>query len=425
MKRPLQRNKLNHVRVTEPGEWRLLHEVGRWSKKLRCPVEVLADTRFLTTRAEFAQWAAGRKQLRMEFFYREMRRRTGLLMEDGRPAGGHWNFDADNRKPATGELIIPQVRSFRPDATTRDVLKTVEKHFSDHFGELEPFWFAVRQVDAETALDHFINECLPMFGDYQDAMISGQRFLYHSVLSAYINAGLLEPLTVCQRAARAYALGLAPLNAVEGFIRQIIGWREYVRGIYWINMPEYAASNYLGATRQLPKFYWTGEVDMHCLAEAIKQANKQTKEEAYAHHIQRPMVTGSFAMLVGIAPREIHEWYLAVYADAYDWVELPNVIGMSQFADGGMLASKPYAASGNYIRKMSYYCQSYRFDVKQKTGRNACPFNALYWDFLARNINKIGDNPRLRNAYATWRRMSDANQLNYRNTAATFLEQLD
>ena len=419
--RALKKHKLARVVVTEPGEWRLLKIMQGWSDKLKCEVDILPDRRFLASHHEFAGWASGRKQLRMEYFYREMRKKTGLLMDGDKPVGGKWNFDSENRKPAADDLFIPEPLSFEPDEVTRTVLNLVEDRFSSHFGNLAPFWFAVTREDAEAARDHFISEALPHFGDYQDAMLQGQRFLYHSVLSHYINCGLLDPVDVCQRAAEAYANGDAPLNAVEGFIRQIIGWREFVRGIYWLKMPSYAKVNFFQAERKLPSFYWTGETDMLCLAEAIKQ----TKEEAYAHHIQRLMVTGNFAMLIGVAPEEIHEWYLAVYADAFEWVELPNVIGMSQFADGGVLGSKPYASSGSYINKMSNYCGECKFDVKKKTGDGACPFNALYWDFLARNEDKLGQNARLRNPYSTWRRMSDNKRQDYLDSAAAFLSKLD
>ena len=261
---------------------------------------------------------------------------------------------------------------------------------------------------------------MPYFGDYQDDMLKGVCFLYHSVLSHYMNCGLLEPLELCQRAAHAYDIGCAPINAVEGFIRQIIGWREFVRGIYWLKMPEYRDQNFLATERPLPEFYWTGNTSMCCLREAINQ----TKEEAYAHHIQRLMVTGNFALLSGISTQEVHEWYLAVYADAYEWVELPNVIGMSLFADGGLFASKPYAASGSYINKMSNYCSSCKYDVSQKIGAKACPFNYLYWNFLASNEKKLRTNPRLRNSYATWRRMADDSKKAYLKSAESFLTKL-
>jgi len=420
VRRAIERHAPAKLIVTEAGEWRL-HEMMRgWEDDLGIEVEVRDDTRFVCSHHEFASWAKGRKQLRMENFYREMRVRTGLLMDGDEPAGGKWNYDAENRKPAKSDLFMPEPQRFEPDVITRDVIALVKERFADHFGDAEPFWFAVTRKDAERARDHFIREALARFGDYQDAMLRGEKFLYHSLLSFYINAGLLDPLDLCRRIEEAYVNGDAPLNAVEGFIRQIIGWREYVRGIYWLKMPDYAASNFFEAERALPDFYWTGYTDMACLAAAITQ----TKEEAYAHHIQRLMITGNFAMLIGANPKEVHEWYLAVYADAYEWVEMPNTIGMSQFADGGLLGSKPYAAGGNYINKMSDYCRGCRYDVKQKTGGEACPFNALYWDFLVRNEEKLRGNQRLSRIYANWDRMDADTKRGYRMTAHHFLENL-
>ncbi len=419
--RAVERHRPDRIIVTEPGEWRVAEAIKGWPNRFGLPVEVFEDDRFLCSTSAFAAWAAGRKQLRMEYFYREMRKQTGLLMEDGKPVGGRWNFDADNRKPARADLFLSGPPRFEPDEITETVLALVDQRFSKHFGDLHPFWFGVTAAQAERALDHFTETALPLFGDYQDAMLQGERFLYHALLSFYINAGLLDPLMACRRVEESYHSGHAPLNAAEGFIRQIIGWREYVRGIYWLKMPGYADQNALEATRPLPGFYWSGETEMRCLRETIVQS----KEEAYAHHIQRLMVTGNFAMLAGVDPKAVHEWYLAVYADAYEWVELPNTLGMSQFADGGLLASKPYASSGNYINKMSDYCQSCRFDVKQKTGEDACPFNALYWDFLVRNQAKLGGNPRLGQIYRTWQRMAPDKQEAYRAQAAAFLAKLD
>ncbi len=418
--RAVQGGGLACVIVTEPGEWRLRVAMDDWSDLLGLQVEILPDTRFIASHGEFADWSEGRKQLRMEFFYREMRRKTGLLMEGEKPTGGKWNFDAENRKPAKSDLFMPQPPSFAPDAITKEVLELVAARFGDHFGDLKPFWFGVTAAQAEEALEAFIEQALPKFGDFQDAMLSDQRFLYHSKLSLYINAGLLDPLSVCRRVETEYRAGRAPLNAVEGFIRQIIGWREFVRGIYWLKMPEYVGENFFSAKRALPEFYWTAETDMACLRAAITQ----TKEEAYAHHIQRLMVTGNFAMLAGVDPKEVHEWYLMVYADAYEWVELPNTLGMSQFADGGVLGSKPYAASGNYINKMSDYCHSCRYKVQQKTGDDACPFNPLYWHFLDRNGDKLRGNPRLGQVYRTWDRMSEEKRADYLDSAARFLEKL-
>jgi deoxyribodipyrimidine photolyase-related protein len=418
--RAVKRHKAQRVVVTEPGEWRVAQMMESWQRDLGVPVEIRPDTRFVTSRAQFADWARGRKMMRMEHFYHEARRATGFLMEGDKPVGGQWNFDAENRKPAKADLFMPDVARFTPDAMTQDVLALVALRFGNHIGTLEPFWFAVTRKDALRALDHFIKVALPSFGDFQDAMVTGQKFLYHAVLSQYLNAGLLDPREICAAAEAAYSKGKAPLNAVEGFIRQIIGWREYVRGIYWLKMPDYASENYFGNTRALPDFYWTGETKMACLKAAIDQ----TIEEAYAHHIQRLMVTGNFAMLAGINPHEVHEWYLAVYADAYEWVELPNVVGMSQFADGGVLGSKPYAAGGNYINKMSNYCGGCAYDVKQRVGSKACPFNALYWHFLNRNRDKLGTNQRLRTVYATWEKMSEADRTKTIASADAFLADL-
>jgi deoxyribodipyrimidine photolyase-related protein len=406
--------------ITEPGEWRVLNDIRTWSTKFERHVDVLPDARFICSSADFATWATGRKQLRMEYFYREMRRKTGLLMEGDQPCGGVWNLDHDNRKPAKTELFMPQPAHFQQDTITRDVVALVRERFASHFGDADPFWFAVTRADAEAAFDHFVETGLARFGDYQDAMLTGERFLYHSIVSIYLNCGLLDPLAVCRKIDAAYRAGRAPLNAAEGYIRQIIGWREYVRGIYWLKMPEYASSNALGHTRPLPEFYWTGETDMACVRAAITQ----TKEDAYAHHIQRLMVTGNFALLAGISPQALHEWYLAVYADAYEWVELPNTIGMSQFADGGLLASKPYAASGAYINRMSDYCAGCAYDVKQRTGPKACPFNALYWDFISRHAAIIKGNPRMAQMVRTYDKFVDEEKVRIKDSAATILEAL-
>ncbi|MEL6476967.1 MAG: cryptochrome/photolyase family protein [Pseudomonadota bacterium] len=421
LRRAIQRTKAGGAVLTAPGEWRLAEEAQSWSETLGVPVEILPDDRFLASPEDFAKWAEGRKQLRMEYFYRDMRRKTGLLMEGDQPAGEQWNFDSENRKPARGDLSIPEPLKIAPDAITRDVLEMVGTNFPDHFGSLDPFWYAVTREDALAALDTFVDKALPNFGDYQDAMLEGEKFLYHSVLAQYLNIGLLGPLEICSAVERAYHDGHAPLNAVEGYIRQVIGWREYVRGIYWLKMPGYTQSNFFEAERPLPAFYWSGKTDMACVSAAVAQ----TRDEAYAHHIQRLMVTGNFALLAGLDPHQVHEWYLSVYSDAYEWVEAPNTIGMALFADGGLLGSKPYAASGNYINKMSDHCRGCRYDVKVKTGEGACPFNPLYWDFLLRNRQKLGKNPRLAQVYRTWDRMGEDKKQAYRASAETLLADLD
>ena len=420
--RAIERHRPSAIHVTEGGEWRVRAMLEEWEGRFGIPVTIHEDDRFLCSHAEFDAWAAARQQLRMEFFYRDMRRRTGLLLtEEGEPEGGQWSFDAENRKPPPRrDLLMPQPLRFRPDPITRDVLALVAARFSDHIGSLDHFHFAVTHEDAQRQQDHFLDHALPRFGDYQDAMLTDEPFLWHSVLSPYINAGLLDPLSLCRAVEGRYRAGRVPLNAAEGFIRQVIGWREYVRGVYWHEGPGYGRRNALDATRDLPGFYWTGKTDMHCMARAVGQ----TIDHAYAHHIQRLMITGNFALLAGIDPVQVHVWYLEVYADAYEWVEMPNTIGMALFADGGLLGSKPYAAGGAYINRMSDYCGRCRYDVKQRLGEDACPFNALYWDFLARNERKLARNPRLAMPYRNWNRMSVEDRAALRKQAARFLDGL-
>lgn len=415
--RAVARHRPASVILTEPGEWRVEEMMRGWAKTLPVPVEIRADDRFFCSRAEFATLASARKTGRMEFFYREMRRRTGLLMRDGAPEGGQWNFDPDNRKALPRGLPVPPRRRFQPDSITREVLDLVAARFSDHFGDLEPFGWAVTRPDALVALDDFVTVALPHFGDYQDAMKSGEDFLFHSLISPYLNCGLLTAREVCERAEAAWRAGLAPLNAVEGFIRQIVGWREFVRGIYWTEMPGYAGSNHLKARRDLPEMYWSGETPMRCMAECIGA----TRRHAYAHHIQRLMVTGNFALLAGVEPAQIEAWYLAVYADAFEWVELPNVHGMVMHADGGRLGSKPYAASGAYIDRMSDYCKGCTFDPKVKLGPRACPFNYLYWNFLIENEAVLSANPRMAMPYRTLARMPSTQRAEIVRAAAAFL----
>ena len=417
--RAVQALRPERVIVTEPGEWRLRERFEALRLALEIPLDILPDTRFLCSHAQFNEWAKGRRELRMEYFYREMRVRLGLLMEaDGKPVGGRWNFDADNRKPPKGKFQSPKRLSFKKDAITLGVLELVKQRFPDGYGRLEPFHFAVTRRQALRELDHFIAHVLPGFGDQQDAMVSGEPFMRHSLLSAYINAGLLYPLEVCRKAEAAYADKAAPLNSVEGFIRQILGWREFIRGIYWRFMPEYRERNTFNASEPLPWFYWSGQTRMACMAEALAQ----TSEHAYSHHIQRLMVTGNFALLAGLDPKQVHEWYLAVYADAYEWVELPNTLGMALYADGGVLASKPYAASAAYINRMSNYCAGCVYDPKIAVGENACPFNALYWDFFARNRERLEGAGRLPFVYPNWDKMGADKQQALRRQAQIHLD---
>jgi deoxyribodipyrimidine photolyase-related protein len=395
--------------------------MAAWANHLGVAVEIREDDRFLCSPAAFAHWARGRKTLRMEYFYRDMRRQTKLLLDGaGEPLGGRWNLDAENRRPLPPGIRPPEPARFAPDGDTRAVLDLVGRRFAGHFGDLEPFWFAVTSEDAHAAFDHFVRTALARFGDYQDAMKQGEKTLFHAVISLYLNAGLLDPLFVCRAVEAEYRSGRVPLNAAEGFIRQIIGWREYIRGIYWLQMPGYAETNFFGAARALPAFYWTGETDMNCLSQCIAQ----TRQEAYAHHIQRLMVTGNFALLAGIDPKAVSAWYLSVYADAYEWVELPNTHGMALFADGGVVASKPYAASGKYIDRMSDYCRSCRYAVKDTLGPDACPFNFLYWHFLAEHRGQLAGNPRMALIFKTLSRMPDAKVKAIREQARVFLDGL-
>lgn len=407
--------------VTEPGEYRVLKEINSWQKKIKIPVEILPDSRFFFSRDEFGSWAKGRKKLLMEHFYQQGRKKTGFLMNlKGDPLGGKWNFDEENRNPLRSKPDIAPPLEIKPDPITKKVLEQVKSLFSKHFGDLLPFWFAVTRKEAEKAFRFFLTRHLPQFGPYQDAMLSDEPFLYHSVISHYLNAGLLDPKKVCEEVHEACLEKKIPLASAEGYIRQILGWREYVRGVYWLKMPKYAKMNFFNAKRKLPWFYWSGETEMNCL----KQAIGHTKKYAYSHHIQRLMITGNFALLIGVLPQEICDWYLSVYADAHEWVELPNTLGMSQFADGGFLATKPYASSGSYIDRMSDFCKSCSYKVKEKEGSKACPFNYLYWDFLLRNEKKLKSNIRLAMAYKTLKGFSASKKKQIRQDAKRFLDTL-
>lgn len=408
------------IQITEAGEWRVARMIDGWSDNTGLRVRVLPDTRFVCPLPDFFAWAAGRRELRMEWFYRTMRRQTGLLMEGDQPVGGKWNFDAENRSGPAPGLNPPDPPRFARDAITAEVLELVASRFGNHFGSLDGFNWPVTRAEAETLLDHFITRRLPQFGQWQDAMLAHHDTMFHSLLAPAINLGLLDPIEVCRRAEAEFHAGRAPIAAVEGFIRQVIGWREYIRGMYWLEMPGMAEANALNATRPLPDFWWTGETRIRCIAETVRA----TRDNAYAHHIQRLMVMGNFALLAGLDPRDVADWFLAVYADAFEWVELPNVAGMALHADGGRLASKPYAASGAYIDRMSDYCSGCAYKVKAKTGPDACPFNALYWHFLDRNAERLRKNPRLANPYATWGRMSEDKRAEYRASAEAFLKTL-
>jgi deoxyribodipyrimidine photolyase-related protein len=379
--------------MVRPGEHRLLDRLRGVVAAAGVEFELRDDVHFLCSPKAFEEWAGKRRGLRLEYFYRWIRQRHRLLVDGDEPCGGQWNFDAENRSAfgANGPGFLPAPAAFEPDAITREVLEQVREQFPQHPGSLDRFDWPVTRPQALQALDDFIRHRLRDFGRWQDAMWAGEPYLYHARLSAALNLKLLSPREVCGAAERAYRDGTAGLAAVEGFVRQVAGWREYVRGVYWREMPDYVERNALEAGHALPGFYWTGETGMACVRECVGQ----TLEYGYAHHIQRLMVTGLFALLWGVRPREVHEWYLAMYVDAVEWVELPNTLGMSQYADGGLLGSKPYAATGKYIERMSNYCTRCRYSPHQSTGDDACPFTSLYWEFLRRHRDRFVSHPRM------------------------------
>jgi len=388
----LRRHQPQSLHVCEPGEWRMLALLQDTAAAADVPLQVHADTHFLCSREQFARWAGAKRELRMEFFYREMRRRHGVLMEGDEPAGGQWNFDVDNRKgfPASGPGLVPPPLRFEPDDITREVMALVRERFAGHPGTMDSFAWPVTRAQALALLQEFIEARLPAFGPCQDAMWTGLPFGWHALLSSSMNLHLLHPREVVQAAEEAWRRHGLPLASVEGFIRQVLGWREFIRGVYWLDMPGLKAANHYGHDRPLPAWYWTGRTKMACMREVVGQ----TLAHGYAHHIQRLMVTGQFALLAGIRPQEVGDWYLAMYVDAVEWVELPNVAGMALFANGGRFTSKPYVASGQYIKRMSNYCQGCAYRPEQRHGEGACPVTTFYWGFLDRHEQALARNPR-------------------------------
>ncbi len=381
--------------VVQPGDHRVQEMLEKAAKSLDLELEIREDSHFYDTIDGFREWAGGKKSLVLETYYRQMRKKHEVLLnKDGTPSGGEWNFDSENRETfgkdgPPGDIKAP--RRFSPDKITKDVIELVEKRFAHHPGTPEHFDLPVTRADALKWLREFIERRLADFGKYQDAMWTDEHFLFHSRLSCLLNVKLLNPRECVAKAVEAYREKKAPINSVEGFVRQLLGWREFIRGVYWLNMPGYLDKNYFGAEAELPAFYWDGDTDMECLRDAMHNV----LNHGYAHHIQRLMVLGLFAQLYGADPRKFHDWHMAMYLDAVDWVSAPNTIGMSQFADGGIVGTKPYCASGNYISKMSNYCKNCRYNPKESTGEDACPVTTFYWDFLGRNYDKIADNRRM------------------------------
>jgi deoxyribodipyrimidine photolyase-related protein len=386
-----------------PDEYRLDQQMYQFSQHSHLPFQQFDTEHFFTQRGEVGQIFEGRKKWLMEHFYRQMRTKHHVLMADKEPAGGAWNFDHDNRKAWSGLPWEPE--DFRPKHDHSELWVTIQKAGVVSFGNPNAAQFAwpLHREEALQQLHAFIRFSLPHFGDFQDAMSSKAWRLFHSLLSFALNTKMLSPKEVVSQVEQAWVRGDVPIAAAEGYIRQILGWREYVRGVYWHLMPNYAQENIFDHQSELPSWFWTGKTKMRCLSHAIGQS----LEQAHAHHIQRLMVIGNFALLAGLNPQRVHEWYLGVYIDAFEWVELPNTLGMSQYADGGILATKPYVSSAAYIDRMSDYCKGCHYDKKQRVSENACPFNALYWDFFSRNEQQLSKNPRIGMVYPQLRKMSD------------------
>jgi deoxyribodipyrimidine photolyase-related protein len=414
------RVRASRLAAARPGDHRVLAELEEAAEQAGVDLTVIEDPHFLTTPDDFGQWAHGRKQLVMEYFYREQRKRLGILMEGSKPVGGAWNFDKENRGAFRSAPRAPEPPRFKPDSVTRAVFKDMEAQLPGLPGFADAFNWPVTREQALQALDDFIEHRLPRFGDFQDAMWLGERTLYHALLSPALNLKLLDPREVVDRAVKAYEDGHAPLNSVEGFVRQIIGWREFIRGVYWFEGAAYAERNGLGHHGRLPAFYWTGQTDMACMADAISGV----LETGYAHHISRLMVTGNFALIAGIDPKAVSEWYLGMYVDGVDWVTLPNTLGMALHADGGVVGTKPYAASGKYIDRMSNACGQCRYSVEQRAGENACPFNTFYWDFLIRHEERFATNTRMKMMLKHVERMGPAERVEITVSAGKLRERM-
>jgi deoxyribodipyrimidine photolyase-related protein len=419
----LRRHVPRKLVLVEPGEWRLEQAIRALCERERVVLDQRDDLHFMISRAGFADWAKKYRQLRMEFFYRMMRERRGVLMDGGEPAGGRWNFDADNRSGfgRKGPGLVPPPLRFEPDAITRDVIAEVEARFAGHPGSTAAFDWPVTREQALAALSDFVEHRLELFGHHQDAMWTGQPWLWHARLSAAMNLKLLSPREVIAAAVAAWRERGLPLQSVEGFVRQVIGWREFIRGMYWLDMPRLRDANHYRHARALPRWYWTGDTGMNCMRAAIGQ----TLRHGYAHHIQRLMVTGQFALLAEIAPQQVEDWYLAVYVDAVEWVELPNVAGMALYADGGRFTSKPYVASGAYIQRMSNYCDGCRYSPSARSGEAACPVTVLYWHFLDRHEAEFAANPRTALMAKNLQKLAPAERAAISERARQMLERLD
>ncbi|MCE2993107.1 MAG: cryptochrome/photolyase family protein [Alphaproteobacteria bacterium] len=421
LQRFISKHRPKKIIITEPSEYRVLSYYQNLKAHINVELEIREDDRFISNKREFENIFSNKKTYLMETFYRKMRQKTGLLMENNKPIGAKWNYDKDNRNPIPSNVKPPKIPYFTPDQITLDVISLIEKRFAQNFGDAFDFFFAVTKKEAEIAFDDFINNRLTNFGEYQDAMRDDLEFGFHSIISMYMNIGLLSAVECCKKVEQAYHNKKCNISSAEGFIRQVIGWREYIRGIYWLKMPEYKTLNFFNNTRKLPSFYWDeNKTEMQCLKSAIKQ----TRVHAYSHHIQRLMITGNFAMLIGVSPDELDEWYMGVYIDAFEWVEMPNTRGMASYADGGIVGTKPYAASGKYINRMSNFCDNCKYDPNKVIGENACPFNYLYWNFIINHKEKLEGNHRMLYSYLTLKKKSDKEIAAIKNAADIFLNTL-
>lgn len=400
--------RIDSFKCVLPGDYRVYGELEKYFKKKKLQIEWLEDNHFITRPGEFREWMQSRKQPRMEHWYRYLRKDRDILMDNNKPEGGKWNYDKENRKAfgKAGPGKLPGCIKFKADTVTKSVIQDVKKFLPGLYGNIEDFQWPVTRKDALRELSDFINHRLAGFGDYQDAMWTGEYRLYHSRIASSLNLKLLDPMEVINSAINAYQKKRVSLNAVEGFIRQILGWREYIRGLYWHYRDKWLATNHLGAKRSLPDFYWSGQTNMVCMKECLRQVI----DTGYGHHIQRLMVTGLFSLLYGVKPEEIHEWYLAMYTDAVAWVEVPNTLGMSQYSDGGLVGSKPYIASGAYINRMSNYCSNCRYQPGKASGEEACPFTTLFWKFVEHHQTLLANNPRLAMQVRNWNNKDTSEQ---------------
>ncbi|TGZ35208.1 (6-4) photolyase [Photobacterium damselae subsp. damselae] len=422
----IKETKAEKFEYQEPDEYRLDNQIKAYS--FPCSIACIDSEHFLLSRQEINEQFTADKHTVMEHFYRRMRKRFNILMEVDKPIGMKWNFDKNNRKKLKSIDIqnLPQPLCFSNDVS--EIVQRLNRHRIKTIGdEQSVLLWPINRQQALTLLNHFCQVCLPFFGQFQDAMThtspSTKWSLYHSRLSFCLNCKLISPLEVMNIAISHFEQknNNIDIAQIEGFIRQILGWREYIRAIYWVNMPKYKDKNALNSSRPLPQFFWNGDTKMRCQREAIQQS----LSFAYAHHIQRLMVTGNFCLLAEIDPSEVDNWYLGIYIDAIEWVELPNTRGMALFADGGIVGTKPYCASGSYINKMSDYCKHCKYDIKLRHGENSCPLNSLYWHFMNKHDLLLAKNPRTRMILRTWDNMDDKQKQAILDTAQYYLANLE